>query len=489
MNNSKTAEKTKPMTKRLKVYLLIIFAAACLACTLVGCKIGGLTRGELIADYNTHITYYSNGGSFNGSTTLSVREMYLKGGSEGAPFFDITPDTSEMNVKRGAYDFEGWYLPEKYTEGAHSGEIKYYVLGEDKTTHVPVYMVKNGDSIVTDRDTVRPVFAREENGELLDEQILERDVFVECSETRVVGGETIEPNRGDMFGLIVCAKWLPPAKVHYMLVLSDTQGNLIDDNETEYTTTNGKETFKNGDELAGIMMDAQTVTPMSGQRKALEGLTFVKTYPNSDLTGTLQPVKKEDGDVTVYCRYIVGDWTVVSSSSDVRKMFNEIGTEKKFFILQDIEYAKTASAVKARLSSADAANATIVCDGTEGHTISNLKVEVPRANVNDVYSLFGTFGEKLEVSGLTLKDVQITVTATTQPFSFYAICGAYADAKPENVELTLENVTASYTAEQNFNNDTENHWLFGGDESSTDQNFRDLFTGVTLKGENVISAT
>lgn len=476
------------MTKRLKVYLLIIFAAACLACTLVGCKIGGLTRSELIADYNTHITYYSNGGSFNGSTTLTVREMYFKGGSEGAPFFDISPTTSEMNVKRGAYDFEGWYLPEKYTEGAHSGEIKYYVLDEDKTTHIPVFMVKNGDSIVTDRDTVRPVFARETaEGVLADEQILEREVFIECSDTRVTAEEIIAPNRGDTFGLIVCAKWLPPAKVHYVLVLSDTEGNLIDDNETEYTTTNGKEKFKNGDELVGIMMDAQTVTPMPGQRKALEGLTFVKTYPNSDLTGTLQPVHKEDGDVTVYCRYIVGDWTVVSSSSDVRKMFENIADGKNFFILQNINY--TSSAVKARLSSATAANARIVCDGTDGHTISNLKVEVPRANVNETYSLLGTIGESFNVSGLTLKDIQVTVKESSQSFSFYAICGAYADAEPANIELTVENITASYKTGTNFNNDTSDHWLFGGEENSTDQAFLDLFTGVTLTGENVISAT
>ena len=90
------------MTKKLKVYLLIVFAAACLACTLVGCKIGRPGRSELLAGYDTHVTYYSNGGYFDGSTTLRVRELYFKSENGSVPFFEITEDSKGMKVQRGS---------------------------------------------------------------------------------------------------------------------------------------------------------------------------------------------------------------------------------------------------------------------------------------------------------------------------------------------------------------------------------------------------
>lgn len=475
------------MTKRLKVCLLVIIAAACLACTLVGCSLGGLTRSKATQGYNTHITYYSNGGSFNEASTLTVREIFLKGDSEGAPFFEITPTTSDMKVERGAHDFEGWYKPKRYTEGAHAGEVMYYILN-DKGEKEPVYMLKNGDSIVTDKDTVRPVFAREKDGALVDEQILERKVFIECSDEKITNGEIIAPNRDDWFGLIVCAKWSPFAKISYKLVITDEHGNKVEDTATEYTTADGKEKFKNGDDLVSLYMDKATVTPIGTQHKALTGLTFVKTFPNSDLTGSLGPVRKEDGDVTVYCRYVLGDWTVVNNSESVKKMFGSLSGTDKYLITEDIAYSGTA--INARLATARASNVTIVCDSA--HTISGLKFNVPRAASNTYnYSIFGSLGSEFKVSGLTLKDISVTVAATNQTFYFYALCGAYADANPANIELTVENITATYHDYQGsapFYNDLEDHWLFGGAESATDDMFLAQFTGVKVPGMNTVTA-
>ena len=65
------------MTKRFKVYLLLLLSAACIACTLVGCKIGRAGREEVLAGYKAHVTYYSNGGFFDDSTTITVRDLYF----------------------------------------------------------------------------------------------------------------------------------------------------------------------------------------------------------------------------------------------------------------------------------------------------------------------------------------------------------------------------------------------------------------------------
>lgn len=476
------------MTKRLKVYLLVIVAAACLACTLVGCSLGGLTREKATAGYNTHITYYSNGGSFNDSATMTVREIFLKGDDDGAPFFEITPETSGMPVKRGAHDFDGWFMPKRYTDGAHAGEIMYYIV--ENNVKVPVYLLKDGGEIVTDRDTLRPLFAREEDGVLVDDvdkRIPEREVFVECSDEKVTGGEIIAPNRDDWFGLVVCAKWTPFAKINYTLVITDESGNKISDATTEYTTADGKETFKNGELLLGQYMDADTVTPRNTAVKTLNGLTFVKTFADEDLSQNVTPVNKADGDVTVYCRYVLGDWTVVNTSSKVKDMFEGLGDSVNYLITENITY--TGLEISARRATVTA-NAKIVCDGNR--TISGLKFIVERVRNNtDNFSIFGTLGENFSVSGLTLKDVSVEISPTTQKFNFYAICGECRDANPDNIKLTVENLTVTYSlykGSRPFNNDIDSQWLFGGYGIEIDDDFLNRFTGVKLQGTNAITA-
>ena len=513
------------MTKRLKVYLLIIFAAAaCLACTLAGCKIGGLGRSELLAGYNTHVTYYSNGGYFDGSTTLTVRELYFKGSDEGAPFFDITKDSRGMKVDRGAYDLIGWYLPARYTAddapvAKYVGEIKYeYTYTPDATDPskpADKYDAANPDNItvsvfpvlnengrpVTDDATDRPVFARlGDNNELVDEQILERNIRVVCSDDpadKVEAGAMVAPNIEDAHGLIVCAKWLPVAKIHYKLVITDEYGNKVTDNDTEYTTTDGKEKFKNNDTLVSYSIAGVSERPQSGEIKKIAGLTFVRTFPNEDLTGDLGPISRPTDPAAkepeVYCRYVIGNWNVVRNASDVSNMFSSIASRnpESFLIINDIEYA--GDAVVARLASVRAANARIVCDGER--IISGLKVSVPRAeNIGDNYSLFGTIGGQFSVSGLTFKNISVSISATNRAFYFYAICGGVngedeEPANPANIELTIENITATYQAGTEFYSDVDDHWIFGNeDDYSNDEAFLADFTGITLKGTNTITA-
>lgn len=507
------------MTKRLKVYLLIIFAAACLACTLVGCKIGRPGRDEILSGYDVHVTYYSNGGYFDGSTTLTVRELYFKGGSTGAPFFDIKNDknTKEMRVERGAWDLLGWWLPARYEDGKHAGEIKYeytytYTPDEnDPSKPAEKFDEKNPDNVtvtyavfpvldengapVTDYKTDRPVFAREdENGELIDEEILERQISVVCSdkeEDKVSAGTLVKRNIEDTHGLIVCAKWAPKAKICYKLVVTDEKGNEIT-GDNEYTTADGKEKFKNGDYLEAFPIAGEKETPQTGELKKLKGLTFVKTYPNADLTGNIAPISRpKDGkDAEVYCRYIVGSWTVVRNANDVETMFYSLADEtpSQFFVINDIEYPDRADPIALRKVTDGAANAKIICD--KPHTISGLRFEVEALKNGDNYSIFGTIGESFSVSDLTLKDVTISLPNSKASCKFYAICSEAKDAASENINLTIENITATYRGEPSFNGgNAENNWIFGCEGYNSDEAFLAAFTKTELKGNNTFTRT
>ncbi|MCM1438298.1 MAG: hypothetical protein NC131_03675 [Roseburia sp.] len=502
------------MTKRLKVYLLIVIAAACLACTVVGCKIGRPGRSEILAGYDTHVTYYSNGGYFDKSTTLKVRELYFKSENGGVPFFEITEKSKGMKVERVSYDFAGWYLPATYPEGdTHEGEIMYtytYTPSEEdplkpaekadpkNTVTVSVYPLLNEyGNPLTDDVTDRPVYAREDGqGNLIDEQILERDITVVCSDQAVKEGDTVEKNIEDAHGLIVCARWLPSKEIEYRLVVTDVNGNVIT-GETEYPSVEKKEedvkNFKNGDVLQSLPIAGEGEMPQTNEPVKLNGLTFVRTYKDEQLEENLEyiarPTDPDAENPKVYCRYIVGDWTVVRTAEDANKMFSSVAlsTPVKFFVINDIEYGKTKT-VSARENSSRAANVTIVCD--KPHTISGLTVNVSSPRQGMVYSLFGKIGESFNVSGLTLKDVNITIGNSQTAFGFYAICSDVNGAVADKIDLKIENVTATYQGNPTINNATgedRRHWLFGGESFASDEAFLAQFTGVKISGSNTLT--
>lgn len=496
------------MTKKLKVYLLIVFAAACLACTLVGCKIGRPGRSELLAGYDTHVTYYSNGGYFDGSTTLRVRELYFKSENGSVPFFEITEDSKGMKVQRGSWDFAGWYEPATYPDGKHAGEIMYeYTYTPDATDPtkpaekfdeenennitVKVYPVlqKNGYP-VTDDATDRPVFAREdEQGNLIDEKILERNVTIVCSDNRIAMGTGIEKNIDDAHGLIVCARWLPAAEIEYYLKVTDEKGNVID-SDTEYTSADGKTKFKNGDKLISFPIAGEGETPQSDEQVKVNGLTFVRTFNDEALTENLKyiprPTDPDAPNPRVYCRYIVGEWNVVRTAEDARSMFGTVGasTPRKFFVVNDIDYGST-TPLNARERASRAANATIVCD--KPHTITGLTVNVPSPAQGFCYSMLGTVGEKFSVSDLTLTDIKISIPMSDRAFEFYAVC-AEMKAPAANIGLKIENITATYQGTPTIHNaigGDRSNWIFGG--AASDAAFLSQFTGVTLGGTNTLT--
>lgn len=526
------------MTKRLKVYLLIVFAAACLACTLVGCKVGGPGRAEILAGYDSHVTYYSNGGSFNESSTTTVMEIYYKAGTEGVPFFNVTSDTETtgLKVERKDYDLIGWYEPERYTEEdvpdsdyVEVGDIKFvlYTLDEngniagDAAEGESVFPLKNSKGgYITDSENDRPMFARMNgDGTLKDEQIPESRVTVKFDENKLIAGIDEEGNeinnltvkRDDVID--VCAAWERRASVSYKLVITDEDGNKLTDKEGDepkyyYATKTDDDgnkkrvRYKYGSQIDLLTIHGDSATVMDRAPVTIEGLTFVRTYMDENLTVRAGSVARPQGDeektVDVYCRYIVGDWTVVTAQKStevkseyegrIRNMFLDLYEENKYLIIDDIDCTGFAAFP---LKFGDTSDATIVVDGNSPLTISNLSFTVGGKIGNGLtYSIFGDIGADFKVkgAGLIIKDTVITLQNSTYNYNFYAICESADLAASENVNLTIDTVTVTYQLTDAKINGvagggTVTHWMFGG--AASDAAFLEQFTGIKIaEGDN-----
>ncbi len=492
-----TAKKEIPMTKKLKVYLLIVLAAICAACVFAGCRVGRPGREELLAGYKGQVTYYSNGGFFNKSTTITVRDVYFRNDPNmegynvnGVPFFDVTGTTTSLYVEREGYDLLGWYVPEVYTDGVHAGQTRYTYTYEDnaKVEHtVDVFPIldENGRQ-VTDKQYDRPLFAREN----VDEQIEEKDVRVVPSDIRITSDRLI----ADDDKLIVCARWVPSLKVIYKLVCEEGK---------TYYDASGNE-YSNGSTLRQDEFGSGNVSSPSARAPiVLNGATFVRSYLDEDMQTVVGPINRPEGDEpeapVVYAHYIDGDgWTIIDNdSSKVSSMFSGLTkATNKYYVIEDVDCStRTLS-----LSSAfDTARATIVGNG---HRLYNLNFGVAGGNVATQgmsYSIFGNIDDSFSLSNLKLENINISIRARGN-ISLYAVAHSIGNAKITGLEISGyrqsddAEETAAITAKvtmpeanyvinaQNGNRDT---WLFGG--TTNDSEFLAGLTGIKITGVTTLT--
>lgn len=464
------------MTKKLKVFLLIILTAICAACLFAGCKVGPKTKDEYLEGMDVNVTYYSGDGTFDTSNVVNVRETYFRSLEDfgGVPFFNVTTETSSsgISIKRAGYDFVGWYKVATYESGEHAGQIKYTYTAEGSSEAVPVYPVmRDNGKPMEDAETARPVFAREG----VDEQIPERDV------RPVPSGEALTSDYIVKSGehLTVVAVWAKSLRIHYVLVCEEGK-TYLDGEGNEYS---------NGSVLSeSIFGNGDTASVNSSRLPlALGKATFVRTYADKECTTLASSVARPAEGITsvdVYSRYIDGDWKVVSTPDEVRSMFTALNSD--YYILNDIPCA----------------NLSAVPLGTElkkfggkicgnGHTISGLKFSVTNMARGRTYSIFGTVQATASIENLTLEDVTVTAEVRRSEVSLYAMfssCESGATFENFKVEGITGDIKISSTGKLDniplvdgqYNTE---RWLFGGAEN--DQTFLNEHAGLTLTNGNI----
>ena len=487
------------MTKKFKICLLTILGTLGAACALAGCKIGRPERAQVLAGYTSHVTYYANGGYFNDSTTIMVSELWFKNkegtanyNPQGVPFFDITEDSGDMKVEYKGYDLAGWYVPLKYTEGEHAGEIMYSYTpkdeeGEEETVNVYPVLKEDGTP-VTDSTDDRPVFAREG----VDEQIKESQIRVVPS-TEKLSSENFVPDGPD--GLIVCAVWRPALKIKYQLVCEEGK---------TYTDKKEKE-YKNGDIIKEVSFGkGDASTPSSTVPLELNGATFVHTYIEKVNSVTQATKDKEiatidrpeagEGDevkdIVIYSWYIDGaGWNIVEDRKSAQSMINGLAGTGKYFVLSDVDLGGDPINLK-----------TGTCQATvegNGYTISNMKSSVTvSGSVN--YSLFGKIGKNAVINNLKLDGINVEIIGKySSRITFYAICNDMEDgAKVSGLEVSNITATIKLTISETpdfvsaivanrAGIDDKTHWLFGGNDA--DAEFESKHPDIKVSGENNVT--
>lgn len=475
------------MTKKLKVYLLIILAAVCVSCAFVGCKVGRPGREEVLAGYKAHVTYYSNGGFFDDSTSITVRDVYFKNdpnmegyNPNGIPFFDVG-ESGDIKVARDGYDLVGWFMPEVYDDGEHAGQIMYtytYTTDDGEMT-VPAYPLLNENGAqVTDIETDRPVFKIDGSNE----QISESAVRIVPSDTSVTSDRLV----ADDENLTVCAKWTPSLKVIYKLVCEEGK---------TYTDSSGKE-YTNGAELRSDDFGKGDVySPSSMSPIGLSGATFVRSYLDEELKTVVGPITRPEADendeVTdpvVYSHYIDGEgWNIVENSTHALSMFNGLSSStNKYYVIEDIDCGtRNFSLNNANIT----VNATVVGNG---HTLSNLNFSLSgTAGQGMVFSIFGNIGDRFSLTSLKLKNVTITLRARANTTLYAVSSGVNANAQISGLEIDGIKATVSLPLSDgcyvtNAQNGNRDKWLFGGD-SVSDAAFLESHTGIKITGENTLT--
>ncbi len=375
------------MKKRWKNKLVLLLACLAGLFLFAGCSVGESLE-EVLANRNltAQVTYYSNGGTFDGSP--NKKEMYYKDGDE---VLNIQSKSNTLSgtakIERAYHDFEGWYYAE----------------------------LSNG----------KPVFD-------------EGETSPRPSEKKVTF--PVKVKEGDHLYLV--AKWTAHMKVR-VKVLYYTDTNQPCEGVT--MTVNGT-TYNKGDEIKSFTYDNDEVkrpgtgayyTPFASTKT--EGFTFVDYYLDEACTKPLinaWPLEKADDQTTdaiLYAKYIQGDWTVVRETRDILDtdrednpigMFGKVSAEMKYWVANDIQ---TGGLVVKPME-----NFAATVWGN-GFTISGLKIS--ELGVTSEKSLFGNIAATAVIKDLTLDDVNFTYTLTQSTTVYFSFTTIEEGATVENVTL------------------------------------------------------
>lgn len=402
------------MKKKQKSKWIVLLASLASVFLLGGCSLGEsfeevLENRKLVAQ----VTYYSNGGTFEG--TPDKKDMYYGEGAKALNIGVVNPMSGTVEITRNNYVFDGWY---------------YAVLDEQ------------GNPVYED----------------------------EATKTYKLGDKVdfaVALKKGDHW--IVVAKWLATVKVNVVLVCDG-------DATIPVKVKDGEEalSYKNGDvvETRPYNTADQVVNPGDGKAPfTVDGkdYTFVEYYADEACTKLVQwPIEKQETDVTIYAKYIKGEWEVVRTAKSVSDMFNQITASKRYWLVKDIDASGRKIAAKTSFEGEIQGN---------GFKISNLSVQKSKITGGSTVSLFGDVGATAVIENLTLDGLTIEYSLQSSPVSVYFAFSSIAEgAKIANVKLS-GTMTVTKSADHILTTG-----LYGGYVSDADYTEQSQGKGFVVEG-------
>ena len=414
------------MKKKLKNKLIVFFSAVLSLLIFGGCRMGD-TLEDVKDKYNltAQVTYYSNGGVFESGKSEKV--MYYSAGAKALNIGVVTPSSGSVGISYDGYELIGWY----HVNEVIDEETGLCELGEE---------VDFSQALQEDEEWTVAAKWRLIQG---------LKIVMACEEN-----ETIEV------------------------------GSYVNNNAA---VSEGVTSFKNGDVIGEIYYDktdklTTSATPDSRLFKVKDSAyTFYAYYLDEACTQEVSfPLPRGEEQLTVYAKYITGNWTFVSTVLDVNQMFSALryGGEKNYWICGDINCETTTVAPIVEFAGRIKGN---------GYTLSNLKVtETISAGAN--FALFGDIQETAKISDLTIENITMSCTFKTgfKADVYFAFLSLAEGAEVTNVTLQGA-LTVSGAAGYGVNNaaqtDEEGDYtncLYGGFETDEAYITQTNGNGVTV---------
>ncbi len=393
------------MKKKWKTRLILLFAGLMCVFLFSGCSLNVSLEGKIEKlDLKAHVTYYANGGTFESDAV--TKEMYYKDNTLpldiGNPDVAITSGTA--NISRNNYDLVGW-----------------------------CYAVLDGND--------NPKFEDEANG------LYKLGEPVDFTK-KLQSGERLH----------FVAKWQAKVEVKVRLVFDGEAGEKI------YSADKEDEAFANGDVVDTRVYNTEDkvvkkeTAPFSVKNQTH---TFLNYYADEECTTPVAwPIVKQEGqteDVTIYAKYIKGDWNILRVKADVNEMFANVAEGKRYYLAQDIDVSGLTINARKDFNGELQGN---------NHVISNLKVEKTGIPAGEAVAMFGAIGESAVIENVTFANVTMTYTVKKEATAIYFVFSSiHANAKITNVKLSgtmtisVEDVMNGVGNMQNGNYSTS---LYGG---------------------------
>ncbi len=340
------------MISKAKKTVLLALVMIGVLCFFAGCQFGPTLEGEKNKyDLSALITYHANGGTFNNNKDYA--DLWYKDGSY-ALNVGLVAVKGDISVTYSNHTLEGWYF-------AQTDE--------------------NGDVVYTD-DTKTTV------------KLGERFDF----KTALQKGEQIH----------LYAHWVADQQLKFLLASEESIGNKL---------AYGDLTFNVGDVLNAQYFDASgrieqpSLDQITQSYDSPDGYVFAEYYYDAECTKpVVWPINRSESEevdsVFVYVKYLSDEWTVVKSSSDLKKLFGNAANDGKYFIKNDIvtsySYTKITANVNATFSGEIRGN---------GYTISGVSFTQAKVGAGESVSLFGKIAATAKISDLTLMNFKLEFTA------------------------------------------------------------------------------
>lgn len=394
------------MKGKFKNKLIVLLLALLSLFVFGGCT---LTDGleDVLSDRNltAQVTYYANGGAFGNN--VKEKNFYYPENAKAINISQTSITSGSIKIERAGYELVGWYFVELDGNG-------------------------------------QPVFENEEEG-------------VYKLEDEVNFNQLLQ--KGDHW--IVAAKWR--ALVGIKVVMVCEEGATVEVGQAKDGITAGATSFTNGDEIGELSYSSKGVANLSTALPDSKlftvkdkAFTFLSYYMDAACTVPApNSVTRGEEDITIYAKYLTGNWNLVKEAGDLSDMFK--GKAENYYLVNDIDYTGKGLIQPSK-------DFKGVIQGN-GHTISNLKIGKTLLASDTQISMFGNIAQGAKIENITFENVTMEYTAKTELFpEIYGVFTSLAeDATIENVTIrgTLSFSGPGQSAASNMMSGYT-HCLFGG---------------------------